>query len=282
MSARALQRVAVRMLYDEPFLDRVYDDVDAATANCDLSPHERTWLTTPDRRAWTVDPLRRSRSLAALVEEFAVSVALLVRTTRDATALLDSFFSSDTFHEGMQRGDSLAQIFADWFVDRTIYRDVVQLEAALARVRRVYESGSASGTAGAEVSPDSTVFLARGVEVLEVVAGTAEGFGAALAALRTRPVAEAALDRNFDFPMPQPGTGSAGLLVDGRGPDPRLESLSLELARVLRLANDPTTVVDFTTRAAEHGADAEDCLGLLNSFAEDGTIQVVEEEEDQE
>ena len=278
MSARALQRVAVRMLFDEPFLDRIYADVGSATADCDLTADERSWLITPDRRAWTVDPLRRSRSLAALVEEFAVSVALFVRTTRDATVILDSFFSSETFHTGMQRGASLAQIFADWFVDQTIYRDIVQLEASLARVRRIHESGSAGGTDAATVVPESTVVLAGGVEVLELLAGTAEGFSAALAALRTRPVAEAALDRNFDFPLPQPGTGTVGLLVDGRGPDPRLESLSVELARSLRLANEPTTVVDFTARAAEHGADAEDCLGLLGSFAEDGTIAVIEDQ----
>lgn len=279
MSARSLQRVAVRMLYDQPFLDRVYADVHAATADCELGDDERSWLVAPDRRAWRVDPLRRTRSLAALVEEFAVSVALLVRTTRDATTLLDSFFSSATFHTGMQRGDSLAQIFADWFVDKTIYRDVVVLEAALARVRRVYESSSAAGISTGEVTPEATVVLASGVEILELAGGTMEGFSAALAALRTREVAEAALDRNFDFPIPQAGSSRVGVLVDGRGPDPRLESLSVELARVLLCAAEPTAVVDFTVRAAEHGADADDCLGLLASFAEDGTIQVIEDQE---
>lgn len=277
MSARELQRVAVRMLYDEPFLDRVYEDVGAATADCDLADDERAWLCAPDRRAWRVDPLRRSRSLAALVEEFAVSVALFVRTNREATARLDSFFSSAAFHGGMQQGASLAQIFADWFVDQTIYRDTVRLEAALARVRRAHEAGLTAPTSAAEVHPEATVRIATGVEVLEVAAGTAEGFGAALAALRTRPVAEAALDRNFDFPIPQPGTPSAGVLVDGRGSDPRLETFSAELARVLMPAAHAITVAGFTERAAAHGADAGDCLGLLNSFAEDGTVEVVDQ-----
>jgi hypothetical protein len=265
------------MLYDESFLDRVYEDVRTATADCDLTEDERAWLCMPDRRAWRVDPLRRSRSLAALVEEFAVSVALFVRTTREATARLDSFFSSAVFHGGMQRGASLAQVFADWFIDQTLYRDIVRLEAALARVRRVYEAGQAGPTSAAEVHPEATVRMARGVEILEVAEGTAEGFAAALAALRIRPVAEAALDRNFDFPMPQPGAGRAGVLVDGRAEDPRLESFSAELARVLMPAADAITVVGFTERGAAHGADAEDCLGLLSSFAEDGTIQVVDQ-----
>jgi hypothetical protein len=275
MSARELQRVAVRMLYDEPFLERVYGDVHTATADCDLTADERSWLTIPDRRAWKVDPLRRSRSLAALVEEFAVSVALLVRTSREATALLDSFFSSDAFHRGMQEGASLAQIFGSWLVDQTVYRDIVLLEAALARVRRVYESGSAAPDLAGEVVPESTVVLAAGVEVHEFAAGTVQAFEAALVALRVRSVAEAALDRNFDLPLPQPLDGRAGTLVDGRRPDPRLESLSVELARVLNVAAGPIPVTEFVEQAAEHGADADDCLGLLNSFAEDGTIQVI-------
>jgi hypothetical protein len=278
MSVRALQRVAVRMLYDESFIERIYEDVVQATGGCDLSDDERSWLTKPDRRAWKTDPMRRSRSLAALVEEFAVSVAMFVRVTDNATDRLDSFFSSDAFHAGMQEGGSLAQIFADWFVDQTTDRDMVRLEGALARVRRVFESGAAAGTAAAEASPESTVEIASGVEILELASGTVTGFGAVLAALRTRPVTDAALDRNFDFPFPPTGIGPEGVLVDGRRAEPRLETMSVELARVLMPASRPIPVVDFTRESAAHGADADDCLGLLNSFAEDGTIQVLEDQ----
>ena len=137
---------------------------------------------------------------------------------------------------------------------------------------------SLAGTSPATVAPESTVVIASGVEILELGTGTASGFGAALAALRMRPVAEAALDRNFDFPMPQPGAGTEGVLVDGRGADPRLEVVSMELARVLKPASNPITVVDFSSEAMIHGADADDCLGLLESFAEDGTIQVVDDQ----
>lgn len=277
MSARQLQRVAVRMLYDEAFLDRVYEDVATATSGCDLTDDERSWLTNPDRRAWKVDPLRRSRSLAALVEEFAVSTAIFVRSVPAATARLDAFFGSEDFHQGMQRGDSLAAIFARWFRGQLEwpYREVLAIEASLARVRRIKEAGAAGGFVAAEVGEEATICLAPAVEILEVSAGIAEGFGASLAALRTRPLAEAALDRNFDVPIPEAGVGRTGLLVDGRGAEPRLEILSVELARVLDGAAAPISVTEFIERAAEHEADAEDCFGLLGSFAEDGTIQVI-------
>jgi hypothetical protein len=277
LSARELQRVAVRMLYDEAFLERVYTDVVSATSDCHLTDEERSWLRTPDRRAWKVDPLRRSRSLAALVEEFAVSVALFVRSMPAATAQLDAFFSSEAFHRGMQCGDSLAAIFAGWFREQLVgpSRDVLAIEASLARVRRIHEAGAAGGFAAVEVGEEATIRLAPGVEILEVAAGIAEGFGASLTALRVRPLAEAAVDRNFDVPIPEAGVGRTGLLVDGRGAQPRLEILSVELARVLRAAAAPIAVAEFIERAAEHEADAEDCLGLLASFAEDGTIQAV-------
>jgi hypothetical protein len=160
-------------------------------------------------------------------------------------------------------------------VDRTTHRDLVRLETALARVRRAYDSGAVRADARAGPTAQSTVVLAPGIEVLEAAAGTLEGFGAALAALRTRPVVEAVLDRNFDLPVPASGPGREGILVDGRRAEPRLESLSAELARVLMPAAREITVATFIEQAAEQGADAEDCIGLLDSFAGDGTLRVV-------
>ena len=88
-----------------------------------------------------------------------MSVALFVRTDPGATARLDSFFGSSRFHRGMQAGESLAQTFADWFLDRPVPRDLLKLEAALARVRRARE-------AGVRPSLDAPLCLAGAVEVL--------------------------------------------------------------------------------------------------------------------
>ena len=266
MSARALQRVAVRMLYDQAFLQRVYDDVEAATEDCDITDEERAWLRTPDRRAWQVDPLRRSRSLAALVEEFAVSVALFVRSGPAGTARLDSFFSSSRFHRGMQKGESLAQIFAQWFHDQSVPRDLLELEAALARVRRMRE-------AGVRQEVDAPLSLAAAVEVLVLEAGTVSTFGSVLGTLRQGSVAERALDLDVDLPTIGSVPGDhEGVLVDGRSPDPKLEILSGELAQVLKILGHGVTWEAFVVEASRHGAEEEDCRSIVASFSADGLV----------
>ena len=55
MSHYALQRVVVRMLFDEDFTRRVYDDVRTATRGCGLTEREQSWLVAPDARAYGVD-----------------------------------------------------------------------------------------------------------------------------------------------------------------------------------------------------------------------------------
>ena len=268
MSAQALQRVAVRMLYDKPFLDSVYENAIAATADCDLTDEEREWLRAPDQRAWRVDPLRRSRSLAALVEEFAVSVAVFVRSAPGATARLDSFFSSEHFHRGMQEGASLARLFADWFAGQlpAPQHELLRLEASLARVRRERDAGRMSSV------ESGAVVLANAVEVLDLTEGTAAAFSAVLGALRQGSIAERALDRNLDVPIFSPGAGREGVLVDGRSDDPRLELLSVELAQVLAIVSKPTKMRDFVVEAARHGAEEDDCRSILASFAADGLV----------
>ncbi len=97
MSYTALQRVVVRMLFDPPFIARVYADPERALTGVDLSPAERRWLVTPDRRAYGVDVYRRSRALAELLREFPVSAALIIRAGL-GIARLDPYFSTAGFH----------------------------------------------------------------------------------------------------------------------------------------------------------------------------------------
>jgi len=277
MSTQSLQRVAVRMLYDQVFLDRVYEDAEAATRDCDLTQREQDWLRAPDHRAWRVDPLRRSRSLAALIGEFAVSVAMFARVRPDAATRMDSFFSSREFHVGMQRGASLAAIFAGWFEaridDRT--RDLLRLEASLARVRREFEAGLSSPSTGA-LDTAATICLSPAVEVLDLTKDTVTRFSSVLGELRRGEVAQRALDAGVPLPtLPPPSVEREGVLVDGRHEDPRLETLSVELARVLTAASEPIDFPEFTRRAVVHGADHEDCLAILSSFSEDGIVRVI-------
>lgn len=275
MSALALQRIAVRMLYDEAFLDRVYADAATATADCAIDDRERAWLVAPDRRAWRVDPLRRSRSLAGLVEEFAVSVATFVREVPGATVRLDGFFSSGEFHAGMQRGDSLADLFAAWFAGhlRPPATDFLRLEAALARVRRRVEAAAPARVA-APATTTGRFVLAPTVELLVVGAGTVGAWTSALAVLRDGALGERAIDPAVGLPRPRTGPDSDGVLVDGRGP--RLETLSPELAGVLAGAAHPVEFDAFCVAASGHGADAGDCRRIVESFAGDGVLEAAD------
>lgn len=275
MSTQSLQRVVVRMLYDQAFLDQVYENAGAATRDCDLTEIQRQWLRAPDVRAWRVDPLRRSRSLAALVEEFAVSVAVFVRSRSDAATRLDSFFSSTEFHLGMQRGASLAAIFVGWFESRVEVRarDLLRLEASLARVRREFEARLTASPDSA-VNLDAAIRLSPAVEVFELSRGTVGGFSNILGQLRQGEVAAMAM--NASFPLSDrmlPSTEREGVLVDGRQEEPRLEILSADLARVLAAASEPIEFPEFAGRAAVHGADEEDCRAILSSFATDGIVR---------
>ena len=70
MSARALQRVVVRMLFDPQLLDAVYADPHTALADEDVSFQEKAWLVKADPRQWRADPHRQARSLQGLIRSF--------------------------------------------------------------------------------------------------------------------------------------------------------------------------------------------------------------------
>lgn len=136
MSARALQRVVVRMLYDPAFADGVYADPAAALAGEPLTAAERAWLVAADRRRWAADPLRRYRGLQGLLEEFPASGALVVRHNGGVPAL-DAFFSSPAFHRCVMDRGSLAGAFGAWMARfGGEVAAVARLEAAVAHVRR--------------------------------------------------------------------------------------------------------------------------------------------------
>jgi hypothetical protein len=280
MSHLALQRVIVRMLYDRRFCESVYADPAGATADCDLDDDERAWLVEPDPRAYRTDPMRRSRSLAGLLEEYPVAGALRVRSESDP-GVLDPFFSSDLFHHTLQSGTSLAAAFGEWLQtgsDRPWSRSVAGLERTMAAARR--DAGS-----GVERSSPGGLRLASGVRVHALPSGGLERYGHQLARLREHPrgVVEAVVDLGWTLP-PSLGLGGAttappsspggdeAVLVDARAAELRLEPLSVELGAVLRLLESPQSFDDFVRAAAALGAEEEDCRGILEDFAGDGIV----------
>lgn len=143
MSHHALQKVVVRMLFDEAFVASIHADPDQALAGLDLSDAERNQLLRVDRRAWRYDPLRRRRTLRTLVEEFKISTTILLAETR-SLASLDRFFSSPVFHRSIESRGSLALAFSEFLLEgcrSEIWKspqiaDVARLEAAMVACRR--------------------------------------------------------------------------------------------------------------------------------------------------
>ncbi|MCP4869747.1 MAG: hypothetical protein GY898_13630 [Proteobacteria bacterium] len=143
MSARALQRVAIRMHHDPYLVAAVYDDPDAALADEELTADERAMLIAPDQRAWGTDPARVDRVLEALRRELPVSCAIVELASGSRRALL-RFFSDEAFHDCVSNRGVLVFAFADWLQDqgregrwgRIRLTAVATLEGACARVRR--------------------------------------------------------------------------------------------------------------------------------------------------
>jgi hypothetical protein len=174
VSHHTLQKLMVRMLFDEEFVEEVYAAPERALGGLDLTEAERSQLLGVDRRAWRHDPLRRRRTLRTLAEEFKVSTTIILAETR-LLASLERFFSSQFFHGSVQERASMGLAFAEFLLDgfgRGEWKtpqiaDVVRLEAAIAGCRRAlareahYEAGDLSAT----VSDRTRVRLAPGYDV---------------------------------------------------------------------------------------------------------------------
>jgi hypothetical protein len=146
MSYHTLQKLLVRMLFDEDFTEAVYSNPTHALSGLDLTDTEREQLLSVDRRAWRTDPLRRRRTLRTLVEEYKISTTIVLSETR-SLASLERFFSSQFFHTSIQERGSMGLAFSEFLLDghrRGEWKaeqipDVVKLEAIMAGCRRALE-----------------------------------------------------------------------------------------------------------------------------------------------
>jgi len=181
MSHHTLQRLLVRMLFDEEFVTAVYTNADQALGGADLTEAERGQLLGVDRRAWRYDALRRRRTLRTLVEEFKISTTIILAETR-SLASLEQFFSSQFFHRAIQQRASMARGFADFLLDgcqRGAWTapqvpDIVRLEAAIASCRRTLARDGANEAAElpATINDRARVKLAPGCDVGSFQANT--------------------------------------------------------------------------------------------------------------
>ena len=183
MSYHTLQKLLVRLHFDEEFVEAVYSDSARALAGLDLTDAERDQLLNVDRRAWRYDPLRRRRTLRTLVEEYKVSTTIALSETR-SLASLERFFSSAFFHAAVQDRGSMGLAFSEFLLDghrqgawtAPQLSDVVRLEATIAACRRSLEREGEyrAGELPTTISDRTRVKLAPGHNVARFQANVIE------------------------------------------------------------------------------------------------------------
>ncbi len=269
MTAKALQRVVVRMLYDPALVEAVYVDAATALVGVDVTDVERAWLVAPDRRRWRADPLRRARGLQALLEEYPVSGAVTVR--REGVVALDAFFSTPAFHRCIQDRRSLALAFGEWLAGRgdPLLRGVSDIESAIAAVRRPQGRRQPWG-------PSHSHALSPRVAVRVLPGGTMAAFGAIRAALVQSPrdLLAAVVDLDLELELGRhcvAPDAPEGLIVEGAD-EVALGDGPLGLVRVLMAARAPVSADTLATVFVEHGAEPGEVEALIADLERDGLL----------
>lgn len=267
MTAKALQRVVVRMLYDPALVEAVYADPQAALADVALTAAERTWLVAPDRRRWRADPMRRARGLQALLEEYPVASAVLAR--RAGVSALDAFFSSSVFHGCIQERRSLAATFGHWLAAHGIplLSGLADIESAVVAVRRA-EQPLIDGDGGAGYT------LAPTVAVRRLPRGSLAAFADIQARLARHPQGGLAGVVDLEFAIGRHDVAidsEEGLIVEG-GPQMALGEAPMSLINVLDAARTPLTADALAAIFLAEGAEPHDVNDLISDLVADGLL----------
>lgn len=276
MSAIALQRVVVRMLFDTIFRDQVYAAPHTALHDVDLTPEERQWLIAPDPRAYGTDGYRQSRALTGLLEEYPVAGALAMRCAQGAQRL-HAFFTSECFHQCIQQRGSLAAAFGNYvaspaFADCPDILPLAQVERSIARVRRAAYPASDRARPFAE---ETGFILAPWVDLLSVPVTTLERYRRILKRLQQHRAntLQAVLDPAYRLPdrpsLPRQPTAFV-LVVGTPGTDgPALEATSHELGTLLDAARAGIACRDLCAVAVRLGAEAHEALDIVQGCVTD-------------
>ena len=275
MSHQQLQRVLVRMLYDPAFATEVFRDPGTTLRDEDLTEQEQRWLVSVDQRAYAVDPLRRTRTLAVLLEEFPVSVHHLIQQTAQP-ALVEDFFASAAFHTCIQSRGSLAVAFGTYLCSEDLQGrypaldivPLVQIETAIARLRR-----QRATSADAPVATPSMLSLAPTVLLLPLPAGILEYYHTMFAALQrdTHGLAAAAMQEAV-LPRLHDTTAREWLLIEWHEDT---ENASIELlpdALGALLATAPAQRAALVASACALGAEAREAEEILDGLLTDGVL----------
>lgn len=278
MSATALQRVVVRMMYDLAFRQRVYANPERALCEVPLTPQERQWLVTPAPSAYGADAYRSSRALTGLLEEFPVAGALAVRLPR-GTHRLQQFFTTPAFHQCVQERGSMAAAFGS-YLGSAMFRSrktspemthIATLETGIAQVRRA----SPALLSTASITAETTLGLAPWVALLTVHPDTLERYSALLASLQQcgGSLIEAVLDTQHRLPHGPAFRGKATEFVLASylpGSDsPSLERLNDDLGKLLAIAKTPRLPTDLSILVEEMGCEPQEAQEFIAGLVDD-------------
>jgi hypothetical protein len=118
MASAELQRVLVRMLYDEHFAKWILEKKEhLQSLNLDLPINAWEMLSEVPLAYYQADPYRSHRSLQALIRHFPFSFAMHMWLEKDPQHALD-FFRSQFFHEGIQQRLTLVSQYFTFLKDR--------------------------------------------------------------------------------------------------------------------------------------------------------------------
>lgn len=276
MSAIALQRVVVRMLFDAAFCDHVYADPETALHDVNLTAQERQWLVTPDPRAYKADTYRSSRTLTGLLEEYPVAAALIVRRPQGLERL-QRFFTSPFFHQCIQQRGSLAAAFGTYlaspdFAAQPEVGCIAAIEMAIAQVRR-------ASILLADTPPPLTAAtelqLAPWVVLLTMQPTTLQYYTTLLQRLQhhSSSVLQATLDTTWRLPgnrRPPKAAPTYVMVVGVPGTEgPSLEAMSDELAALLAAAQHAVPLRDLCAVAVRLGADSHEAVDIIQGCVTD-------------
>jgi hypothetical protein len=289
MSHHTLQKLVVRMMWDEAFVEAVHATPDQTLKGLDLTDAERAQLLAVDRRAWRHDPLRRKRTLRTLAEEFKVSTTIILAETR-ALASLENFFSSSFFHQAVQQRGSLGLSFSEFLLDgcrNNAWRapqitDIVRLEAAVAACRRTlaregaYEPAELPTT----INDRAKVRLAPGYGVASFQANVIEAIQTVeqyLFELSLMPAMALCDDapRLPQLPEVEPKR-KLYLLFSPGATGITLTHVDKPTWAVLGEAKRPTEIRSLLARAAMTGVKAPQAQEILAEWLECGGLMLVE------
>ena len=291
MSAIALQRVVVRMMYDPAFRQRVYANPERALCDVPLTPQERQWLVTPKPSAYGADAYRSSRALTGLLEEFPVAGALAVRLPRGMQRL-QQFFATPAFHQCVQARGSMAAAFGTYlgsaaFRSRNVASEMAPIAAVETGIAHVRRAPSPLTPPTAPTTAETRLGLAPWVALLTVPPDTLERYRTLLASLRQhgRSLVEAVLDTQHRLP-PGPtlrGKATAFVLVSHvPGSDgPSLESLTEELGKLLTAAKTPMRLGELCALVEAMGGEPEEAREVIDGLVDDRILNPCHERDDE-